>query len=136
MGYVDESKSLVGSYAVGVRGIEIVITIITSLSAVFIPRATMALKNNNIKEFNYINNYSTNITFFIALPAVTTMIILAPQIVGFIVTNDIYWSPTAIENAVWAIMILSALMFTYSLGDNIYQQVLIPLGKEKSISTR
>ncbi|HKM02577.1 MAG TPA: polysaccharide biosynthesis C-terminal domain-containing protein [Bacilli bacterium] len=131
LGYVDESKSLVGSYAVGVRGIEIVITIITSLSAVFIPRATMALKNNNIKEFNYINNYSTNITFFIALPAVTTMIILAPQIVGFIVTNDIYWSPTAIENAVWAIMILSALMFTYSLGDNIYQQVLIPLGKEK-----
>ncbi len=131
LGYVDETKSLVGSYAVGVRGIEIVITIITSLSAVFIPRATMALKTNNIKEFNQINNYSTNITFFIALPAVTMMILLAPQIVGFIVSNDIYWSPAAIDNAVLAIMLLATLMFTYSLADNIYQQVLLPLGKER-----
>lgn len=131
LGYVDETKSLVGSYAVGVRGIEIVITIITSLSAVFIPRATMALKANNLKEFNFINNYSTNITFFIALPAVTMMIIMAPQIVGFIVSNDIYWSPSAIDNAVWAIMLLASLMFTYSLSDNIYQQVLLPLGKER-----
>ena len=113
------------------RGIEIVITIITSLSAVFIPRATMALKTNNIKEFNQINNYSTNITFFIALPAVTMMILLAPQIVGFIVSNDIYWSPAAIDNAVLAIMLLATLMFTYSLADNIYQQVLLPLGKER-----
>lgn len=131
LGYVDESKSLVGSYAVGIRGIEIVITIITSLSAVFIPRATMAIKNKNYKDFDQITNYSTNITFFIALPAVTMMVLMAPQIVGFIVTSDIYWTQSAIDNAVWAIMILASLMFTYSLADNIYQQVLLPLGKEK-----
>lgn len=131
LGYVDPTKSLVGSYAVGVRGIEIVITIITSLSAVFIPRATMAIKNNNLKEFNLINNYSTNITFFIALPAVTMMIILAPQIVGFIVNNDVYWTAESINNARLAVVILAALMLTYSIADNIYQQVLLPLGKEK-----
>lgn len=131
LGYLDPSKSLVGSYAVGVRGIEIVITIITSLSAVFIPRATMAIKNNDLKEFNMINNYSTNITFFIALPAVTMMIILAPQIVGFIVNNDVYWTHEAIKNAQWAVIILASLMLTYSIADNIYQQVLLPLGKER-----
>lgn len=131
LGYVDPTKSLVGSYAVGIRGIEIVITIITSLSAVFIPRATMAIKNNNIKEFNMINNYSANITFFIALPAVTMMIIMAPQIVGFIVNNDVYWTKEAIKNAEWAVVILAALMLTYSIADNIYQQVLLPLGKER-----
>ncbi len=131
LGYVDPTKSLVGSYAVGVRGIEIVITIITSLSAVFIPRATMALKSKNYAEFSQINNYSTNITFFIALPAVMMMILLAPQIVGFIVTSDIYWTQAAIDNAILAVTILASLMFTYSLSDNIYQQVLLPLGKEK-----
>lgn len=133
LGYIDPTKSLVGSYAVGIRGIEIVITIVTSLSAVFVPRATIAIKQNNIKEFNLINNYSTNITFFITLPAVACMIILAPQIVSFIVNNNNtgFWTPLAIDNAVWAIYMLAGLMFTYSISDNIYQQVLLPLGKEK-----
>lgn len=133
LGYIDPTKSLVGSYAVGIRGIEIVITIVTSLSAVFVPRATIALKNKDLKEFTLINNYSTNITFFIAMPAVAMMVMMAPQIVGFIVNsnNTGFWTQTAIDNAVWAIRMLAALMFTYSISDNIYQQVLLPLGKEK-----
>ena len=35
LGFIDPIKSLVGSYSVGVKGIDIVITIITSLSVVF-----------------------------------------------------------------------------------------------------
>jgi O-antigen/teichoic acid export membrane protein len=131
LGLIDESKRAVGSYAVGVRGIEIVITILTSLSAVFIPHATQAFKNNDVQMFKSINEYSVNITFFIAIPAVAMMIILAPNIVNFIVFDNVYWDNASIKNAILATSILASLMFTFSVSENIYQQVLIPIKKER-----
>lgn len=131
LGYLDPSKSVVGSYAVGVRGIEIIITIITSLSSVFMVRTTVAYKNNDLKSFHQIVQYSFNIIFFIAVPAVLFMIGLAPEIVGFIVKNDTYWTSKAIQDAVVAVTLLASMMLSYSLHDSIYQQVLVPLQKEK-----
>ena len=131
LGLIDQSKRAVGSYAVGVRGIEIVITILTSLSAVFIPHASHAFKNNDVQKFKSINEYSVNITFFIAMPAVAMMIILAPNIVNFIVFDNVYWDNASIKNAILATSILASLMFTFSVSENIYQQVLIPIKKER-----
>ena len=131
LGYLDPTKSAVGSYAVGVRGIEIVITIITSLSAVFMIRTTKALEDQNMKAFHNIVSYSMNIIFFIGVPALMFMIALAPEIVRFIVTSP-YWHPSAVKNAEIAVMMLASLMLTYSLHDSIYQQVLIPLKREKT----
>lgn len=132
LGYLDPGKSAVGSYAVGVRGIEIVIMIITSLSAVFMVRTTKALEENNLNAFHNIVNYSVNIIFFIGVPALMFMIALAPEIVGFIVQGSDFWTKAAIENAEIAVMMLASLMLTYSLHDSIYQQVLIPLKREKT----
>lgn len=132
LGYLDTTKSTVGSYAVGVRGIEIVITIITSLSAVFMIRTTRALEEKNMKAFHNVVSYSINIIFFIGVPAVMFMIALAPEIVKFIVTSSPYWTAAAVKNAEVAVMMLAGLMLTYSLHDSIYQQVLIPLKREKT----
>ena len=91
LSFFDDSFATSGAYSVGVRGIEIVITIITSLSGVFVIRTTRALKDNDMPAFHKIISYSTNITFFIGVPAVMFMIGLAPEIVGFIVSNSPYW---------------------------------------------
>ena len=131
LGLIDNSFDSAGAYAVGVRGIEIVITIITSLSAVFVVRTTRALKENDSDSFHKIIRYSMNIIFFIGVPAVMFMIGLAPEIVGFIVEGSPYWTESSINNAVWAVILLASLMLTYSIHDGIYQQILVPLNKEK-----
>lgn len=132
IGFFDSTTSGVGSYAVGIRGIEIVITIITSLSAVFMPRAIHLYKQENKIFFSRLTTYSLNICLFIALPAVMTMILLAPDIVNFMaVDGNEYWTPTGLANARYAVMIVSSLMLTFSIGDIIYSQVLLPMNKEK-----
>lgn len=131
LGYLDPSQTTTGSYAVGVRGVEIVITIITSLSSVFVIQTTKAAKANDMVSFNKVVSYSTNIIFFIGIPAVLYMIGLSTHIVNFIVSDSPYWTSQAIEGAKLAVIILSSLMLTYSLHDSIYQQVLVPLNKEK-----
>lgn len=126
LGYLDETKAQVGSYSVGIKGIEIVITIITSLSAVFIPRATTYYKMENKQFFNNLTAYSLNICLFIALPAIATMVILSNQVV-----DVISGGAAGFENAGFALMILASIMLTYSIGDIIFSQVLLPMNKEK-----
>lgn len=132
LGFLDPSKADVGSYSVGIKGIEIVITIITSLSAVFIPRATHYYQVENKVFFKNLTRYSMNICLFIAVPAVITMIMLSPQITAFIALDDNgYWDVASLQNATWAIVILASMALTYSISDIIYSQVLLPMKKEK-----
>ncbi|OQA79139.1 MAG: Polysaccharide biosynthesis protein [Tenericutes bacterium ADurb.Bin239] len=131
LGYLDDSFRTSGAYSVGIRGIEIVITIITSLSGIFVIRTTEALKNNDMPSFHRVISYSNNITFFIGAPAVLFMIGLSPEIVGFIVKDSPYWDQVAIDNAILAVVLLSSLMLTYCIHEGIYQQILVPLKREK-----
>ena len=133
LGYLDDSFRTSGAYSVGIRGIEIVITIITSLSGIFVIRTTEALKNNDMPSFHRVISYSNNITFFIGAPAVLFMIGLSPEIVGFIVKDSPYWDQVAIDNAILAVVLLSSLMLTYCIHEGIYQQILVPLKREKFI---
>lgn len=132
LGYIDDSFRSTGAYSVGIRGMEIVITIITSLSGVFVIRTTAALRDENIPAFNSIINYSSNIIFFIGVPAVMFVIGLAPEIINFIVADSPYWDKESVNNAVLGLSVLAPLMLTYSIHDGIYQQVLVPLQKEKT----
>jgi len=126
LGYLDETKAQVGSYSVGIKGIEIVITIITSLSAVFIPRATTYYKMENKQFFKNLTAYSLNICLFIAFPAIITMALLSNQVV-----EVISGGAPGFANAQYALMILASIMLTYSIGDIIFSQVLLPMNKEK-----
>ncbi|NCA96221.1 MAG: hypothetical protein EOM74_04495 [Methanomicrobia archaeon] len=131
LGFLDPTKADVGSYSVGIKGIEIVITIITSLSAVFIPRATHYYQVENKVFFKNLTRYSINICLFIAIPAAITMIILSKQITQFIAVDDNgYWTVESLQNAAWAIIILASMVLTYSVSDIIYSQVLLPMKKE------
>ena len=131
LGFINPDKTEVASYSVGIKGIDIIIGIITALSVVFIPRAAYYYGVEDKKYFNNLNKYSVNICLFIVLPAIVTMCILAKPICGLISgtytfnEGDSYWS------APYILMILSAMMVTYSIGDIIYGQILLPMKKEK-----
>ncbi len=128
LGFLDPLKAEVGSYSVGIKGIEIIITIITSLGIVFMPRANKYYALENKYFFNNLNQYSMNICFFIAIPAIATMIALATPITSLISGS---YDSNAFVNAAPILMIVSSMMLTYSIGDIIYTQILLPMRKEK-----
>ena len=132
LGFIDKSKTEVASYSVGIKGIDVIIGVITALSTVFIPRAAVCYAQEDKKYFNRINSYSVNICLFIVLPAIATMTILSKPITGLI-SGNYDFSDTSADyfNAPLILVILSSMMLTYSLSDIIYGQILLPTKKEK-----
>ena len=126
LGFLDPSKAAVGSYSVGVKGIDIIITLITSLYTVFMPRATFYYEKEDKRFYRNLLAYSMNITWFIAIPAIATMATMSKPIVTLVSGEDGY------ANSHLVLAILSAMMLTFSIADNIYTQILLPQKKEKT----
>lgn len=131
LGFIDETKKEVASYSVGIKGIDVIIGIITALSTVFIPRAAVCYEQEDKKYFHRLNKYSINICLFIVLPAIATMTTLSQPITGLISGNYVFNNDTVdYFNAPVVLIILSTMMLTYSLSDIIYGQILLPTKKE------
>ncbi len=131
LGFIDKGKGEVASYSVGVKGIDIIIGIITALSTVFIPRAAICYAQEDKKYFNRLNKYSVNICLFIVLPAIATMTMLASPITALISGNYDFAEGLGYVNAPAVLIILCSMMVTYSISDIIYGQILLPMKKEK-----
>lgn len=125
LGLIDPSKTSVGSYTVGVKSIEIVLGIVMSLSAVFVPRAVYYQQKEDEKQFNNLNMYSGNITLLIVLPAIALSITLATPITKVISGLSGY------ADAGTILMVLSSMMVTFAICNIIYTQILIPQKKER-----
>ena len=125
LGLIDVSKASVGSYAVGIKAVEIVIGVTTALSMVFIPRATAYYQSNDERQFKNINIYAANITMFITVPAVVLMICLSKELTLLIGGEKGYIDSNIV------LIALASLMITFSLCNIIYTQILIPMKKEK-----
>ena len=126
LGLIDESKASVGSYAVGMKGVEIVIGVITALSTVFIPRATAYYEAKDGRQFRNINIYAANIALFVTVPAVILMICLSEPLTLLIGGTVGY------KNSFMVLIALASLMVTFSICNIIYTQILIPMKREKT----
>lgn len=126
LGLIDSSKAAVGSYAVGMKGVEIVIGIIVALSTVFIPRATLYYNNNDARQFKNINVYASNIAMFIVVPAIALMVTLANPITVLIGGQEGFKASSSV------LLALASLMLTYSICSIIYTQIFIPMKREKT----
>ena len=131
LGFIDEGKKEVASYSVGIKGIDVIIGVITALSTVFIPRAAICYAQEDKKYFNRLNEYSVNICLFIVLPAIATMTTLSKPITGLISGNYEFNVDLGYTNAPLVLIILSSMMITYSISDIIYGQILLPMKKER-----
>lgn len=126
LGLIDESKASVGSYAVGMKGVEIVIGVITALSTVFIPRATAYYEAKDARQFRNINIYAANIALFVTVPAVILMISLSEPLTLLI------GGAVGYKNSFMVLIALASLMVTFSICNIIYTQILIPMKREKT----
>ena len=131
LGFLNNEKKEVASYSVGIKGIDIIIGIIAGLSTVFIPRSAYYYNQPDKKYFNNLTKYSMNICFFIVMPAIVTMCCLAKPICSLISGNFDYSETGQYITAPTILIVLSSMMLTYSLGDIIYGQILLPMKKEK-----
>ena len=126
LGLIDDTKASVGSYAVGMKGVEIVIGVITALSTVFIPRATAYYEAKDARQFKNINIYAANIALFVTIPAVVLMICLSEPLTLLIGGTVGY------KNSFMVLIALASLMVTFSVCNIIYTQILIPMKREKT----
>ena len=126
LGLIDETKASVGSYAVGMKGVEIVIGVITALSTVFIPRATAYFEAKDARQFKNINIYASNIALFVTIPAIILMVCLSEPLTLLIGGTVGY------KNSYMVLIALSSLMVTFSICNIIYTQILIPMKREKT----
>lgn len=132
LGFIDKNKGEVASYSVGIKGVDIIIGIITALSTVFIPRAAYYYEKEDKRFFNNLTKYSINICLFVVLPAIVTMCVLSTPICSLISgTYDYNAADAGYKDAPIILITLSMMMLTYSLGDIIYGQILLPMKKEK-----
>ena len=132
LGFINESKEEVASYSVGIKGVDIIIGIITALSTVFIPRSAWYYEKEDKRFFKNLVKYSVNICLFIVLPAIVTMCVLSKEICGVISgTYDFSTIGSEYYGAPLILIILSPMMLTYSLGDIIFGEILLPTKQEK-----
>ena len=132
LGFINVDKTDVASYSVGIKGIDIIIGIMAGLSTVFIPRAAFYYGKEDKRFFNNLTRYSVNICLFIVLPAMVTMAVLSKPICSLISGNFDYTSSSAsYQDAPVILITLCSMMLTYSLGEIIYGQILLPMKKEK-----
>jgi len=131
LGFLDSTKSSVGDYSVGLKGVEIVIGIITALSTVFIPRATHYYASKDERQFKNINVYSTNICLFIVIPATAVLFALSKPLTTLI-SGSYETTVVGFNNTDVILLCLLSLMITFSLSFIIYTQILIPQKREKT----
>ena len=124
LGLIDESKASVGSYSVGMKGVDIVIGIITALGSVFMPRASFYYEKDS-KKYTNLNKYSVNICFLIVVPFIAILATLRDPITYLISGGEGY------QDASKVLIALCSLMLTYSLSNIIYTQILLPQKREK-----
>lgn len=128
LGIIDDSKNEVAAYQVGVKAIEIIIGVITSLSMVFTPRASRLIEVEDKTYFKRLTNYAMNIVIFISVPAIITMAALSKPLTNLI-SGD--YQASIYANAPLVLMIIITMILTFSISNLIYTQILIPLKKEK-----
>lgn len=132
LGFIDPTKSEVGSYSVGIKGIDIVIGVLANLSTVFNPRSNYYYQMEDKRFFNNLNRYSMNIALFIIIPAIMLMSVLSVTICALISGNyDLTNNTGEFANSYLVLIILALMMLTYSIGEMIYGNILIPMKKEK-----
>ena len=128
LGFLDESKKSVGSYSVGMKCVDIIITFFVALSSVYMPKASRYASDNDEHNFAKLNKFSINICFIIAIPAIAMMASLSSPLTSLISGS---YDNSSYNDSNYVLISLASLMLTYSISYLIYTNILIPLKKEK-----
>lgn len=115
-----------GYYNAAVRIKFILVSIVTSLGAVLLPRASYYLENNYIDEFKKISKKAINFVILISIPMMIYFIMFAKESILFLAGDSYAKSIAPMQ------IIMPTLLFI-GLTNIMGIQMLVPLGKEKYV---
>ncbi|MCC8151283.1 MAG: flippase [Lachnospiraceae bacterium] len=120
------SDEEVGYYNAAVKIKTILVSIVTSLGTVLLPRASYYVQNGKMDEFQRITKKAINFVFLLATPLMLYFMIYARQGVLFL-------SGSAYENSIVPMQIIMPTLLLIGLTNILGIQILVPLGREKTV---
>ena len=116
----------VGYYNAAVRIKSILVSIVTSLGAVLLPRASYYVQNGQMEEFRRITKKALNFVFLIATPMMLYFIFFAKEGIYFL-------SGKAYTGSIFPMQIIMPTLLFIGLTNILGIQMLVPLGREKTV---
>lgn len=115
-----------GYYNAAIRIKSILVSIVTSLGAVLLPRASYYLENNLVDEFKKISAKAINFVFIIAIPMLVYFMLFANESIHFLAGD-------AFDNSILPMQIIMPTLLFIGLTNIMGIQMLVPLGREKCV---
>lgn len=116
----------VGYYDAATKIKHILVSIVISLGAVLLPRASYYIEAGRLAEFRKITEKALNFVFLLASPLMIYFILFAKQGIYFL-------SGSAYENAVIPMKIIMPTILLIGITNTLGIQILVPLGREKIV---
>ena len=116
----------VGYYNAAVKIKNILVSIVTSLGAVLLPRASYYIENGLIDEFKRITKKALSFVFLIASPLALYFMFYAKEGIFFLSGN-------AYEGSILPMQIIMPTLLFIGITNILGIQMLVPLGKEKVV---
>jgi O-antigen/teichoic acid export membrane protein len=116
----------VGYYNAAVRIKTILVSIVTSLGTVLLPRASYYVQNGLMDEFRRITRKAINFVFLLASPLMLYFMLFAKQGIYFL-------SGSAYEGAIIPMQIIMPTLLLIGITNILGIQILVPMGKEKVV---
>ena len=123
LGFIQGNEE-VGYYNAAYRIKDVMVSIVTSLGAVLLPRLSYYIENNMWDKFNDILSKSTQFIFILSLPLVVFCILFAKPSVLIL-------AGSAYSGSIVPLQVLALIIFIVGLSNLTGIQMLIPLKKEK-----
>lgn len=116
----------VGYYDAAVKIKSILVSVVTSLGTVLLPRASFYVEKGLMKEFHRITSKAIEFVWLVAAPLTVYFIFFAAQGVHLL-------SGSAYDGAILPMQVLMPTLLFIGLSNITGIQVLIPIGKEKVV---
>lgn len=121
-----KSDADVGYYNAAVKIKSILVSIVTSLGVVLLPRASYYVEHRLMDEFYRITRKAINFVFLIATPMMVYFILFAKEGIYFL-------SGSAYEGSIVPMQLIMPTLLFIGLTNIMGIQMLVPLGKEKIV---
>lgn len=116
----------VGLYNAAVKIKTIMVSIVTALGTVLLPRASYYVQHGMMDEYKRITRKSLNFVILLSVPLTIYFILFAKPVIFFL-------SGSAFEGSVPAMKLIMPTLFLISLSNVTGIQILVPTGRESTV---
>lgn len=121
-----QNDTQAGYYGTAIKVKSLLVSLVTALSSVLLPRVSYYIENGMKEEFARVSKKALNFVFMLALPVTVYFIIYARETI-FLLSTD------AFEASIIPMQIIMPTVLLIGLTNVLGIQILVPLGKEKMV---